>query len=500
MEAVVTGPVLKPDYIFGRDAEWQALADFATDTRLGATLGVVSGRRRQGKTLLLESMCEELDGLYFTVPEDMPAGEHLRRLAEAIAAHSRTLPPRLETWDQAIEALFRLGADKPVLVVLDEFSYMANSAKGLPSIIQHALSPRGAARTQSRTRLVLCGSALSFMTGLVAGSAALYGRARFSLTVHAFDFRTAATFWGVEHDLRLAAALYAMTGGTPAYIEYVSETPANLADLRTWVPRNLLNSTNMLFRQPRMLLSEDPSFNQIGMYGAVLTAIAEGSRTASSIANRLGRTAADIQHYLKGLTDGGFLRHCPDAFRANRAEYQITDALIRFHHAIVYPNWSRLELYRPERVMQFWAEAQQTFSSQVMGPSFEHMGRTWTEQFADAATLGGSPARVTYGVLNDPAGKSQCELDVVASESDGTVLAIGEAKSGEIIDHKHLARLQRASELLRTRGSLALDAQPVLLLFGGAGFTPELIASAASTDGMIQLIDLERLYAGSLST
>jgi AAA+ ATPase superfamily predicted ATPase len=396
--------------------------------------------------------------------------------------------------------LFRLGTDKPALVVLDEFSYMANSAKGLPSIIQHALSPRGAARTQSRTRLVLCGSALSFMTGLVAGSAALYGRARFSLTVHAFDFRTAATFWGVEHDLLLAATLYAMTGGTPAYIEYVSETPASLADLRTWVPRNLLNSTNMLFRQPRMLLSEDSSFNQIGMYGAVLTAIAEGNRTASSIANRLGRTAADIQHYLKGLADGGFLRHCPDAFRANRAEYQITDALIRFHHAIVYPNWSRLELYRPERALQFWMESQQTFASQVMGPSFEHMCRTWTEQITDSATLGGNPAVVTHGVLNDPAGKSQVELDIVASERDGTVLAIGEAKSGETIGHKHLARLRHATELLRVRGSVTTDAQPVLLLFGGAGFTEELAASAADSDGKIQLIGLDRLYGGSLST
>ena len=123
--------VPKPDYIFDRAFEWEALAEFATDDRLGATLGMVSGWRRQGKTLLLESMCEELGGLYFTVPEDMPANEHLRRLAEALGTFTGGLPPRLDSWDEAIEALFDLGtAGQPVLVVLDEFPYMARSAAG----------------------------------------------------------------------------------------------------------------------------------------------------------------------------------------------------------------------------------------------------------------------------------------------------------------------------------------------------------------------------------
>jgi hypothetical protein len=58
----VVAAVPKPDYIFDRDSERRTLAEFATDERQGATLGVVSGRRRQGKTLLLESMCEELGG------------------------------------------------------------------------------------------------------------------------------------------------------------------------------------------------------------------------------------------------------------------------------------------------------------------------------------------------------------------------------------------------------------------------------------------------------
>ena len=490
--------VPKPDYIFDRVVEWQALAEFATDDRLGATLGMVSGRRRQGKTLLLESMCEELGGLYFTVPEDMPETEHLRRLAEALGAFTGGLPPRLGSWDEAIEALFGLGTgDRPVLVVLDEFPYMARSATGLPSIIQHALSPRGMARTRSRTRLILCGSSIAFMSQLVSGSAALFGRARLSLMVRAFDFRAAARFWGVSHDLPLAASLFAMVGGTPAYIEYASGVPGSLDELNEWVTRNLLNSTNMLFRQPRMLLSEDSAFSQIGMYGTVLSAIAEGSHTVSGIAQRVGRSTSDVNHYVKGLTDGGFLSHVPDAFRANRAEYQITDALIRFHHAIVYPNWSRLDLYRPERAARLWADSADTFRSQVVGPTFEDMCRVWTQEFASGATLGGDPDIVSHGVLNDPAGRSQRQLDIVVRDSRRGLIAIGEVKSGEIIGPGHLNQLREAVDLLRAQRHFEPEAQPVLLLFSGVGFTPELAAEAADSGGTVQLIGLERLYSGS---
>jgi hypothetical protein len=43
-------PLAKPDEMFDRTREWSALDRFATDQGSGATLGVVSGRRRQGKT------------------------------------------------------------------------------------------------------------------------------------------------------------------------------------------------------------------------------------------------------------------------------------------------------------------------------------------------------------------------------------------------------------------------------------------------------------------
>jgi hypothetical protein len=65
-------PAAKPPEIFDRDWEWSQLDRFVSDDQPGATLGIVSGRRRQGKTFLLESTCEFTGGFYYAATEAVP--------------------------------------------------------------------------------------------------------------------------------------------------------------------------------------------------------------------------------------------------------------------------------------------------------------------------------------------------------------------------------------------------------------------------------------------
>ena len=75
----------RPDDLFDRADEWSALTRFVTDDRPGATLGVVSGRRRQGKTFLLDAACQAAGGFYFGATE-ATAAESLRRLGAQLTA------------------------------------------------------------------------------------------------------------------------------------------------------------------------------------------------------------------------------------------------------------------------------------------------------------------------------------------------------------------------------------------------------------------------------
>jgi hypothetical protein len=154
-------------------------------------LGVVSGRR-QGKTFLLDAVCRVAGGFYFGATEATDA-ESLRRLSAALTAYVRPASPyHFANWAEAVDALLALGSERPVPVVIDEFPYLARANPELPSIIQEALRPLREERTRSRARVLLCGSALSFMGRLLSGNAPLRGRAGLELVVRPLDHQLAA--------------------------------------------------------------------------------------------------------------------------------------------------------------------------------------------------------------------------------------------------------------------------------------------------------------------
>ncbi|MGH3567233.1 MAG: ATP-binding protein [Pseudonocardia sp.] len=480
----------RPPGMFDRAWEWDTLVRFCDDVSPYVKLGVVSGRRRQGKSYLLEALCEAVGGFYFVATEATET-ESLRQLADAVANHlDMPVAPALKNWDQALELLLTIGRDRPLPVVLDEFPYLCASSPALPSIVQKALGSRRPTTANTRTRLVLCGSAMTFMGALLSGSAPLRGRASLDLTVPTFDYRAAAEFWDIE-DPALAVRVHAVVGGTPAYRrEYTSgDSPRDRNDFDPWVARTVLNPASPLFREARYLLAEEPSLRDKALYHSVLAAVAEGNSTRGAIARFVGRRDDALQHPLTVLEDAGLLRREPDAFRAGRSTVRITEPLISFYHAVMRPEWTRLE--RPGQGATVWADARSRFESAILGPHFEHLCRDWTIRFANGADLGGTAAFVGNAVINDPARRRTWEVDVVARSADGRVLALGEAKWGQVMGIELLDRLRRIQQLLVAHGRAGAD-QARLLCFSGSGFTDEL--RMAENEGQALCVGLDRLY------
>ena len=488
----------KPAGMFDRDFEWSELVRFASYSGSEATLGVVSGRRRQGKTFLLDGLCRAEGGFFFAASEATEA-ESLRQFGAALARfQERRAPFRFAHWEEAVEVLMSLAGPggRPLVVVLDEFPFLAKASPELPSLLQRALGPQ-ARREVGPVRLLLCGSALSFMGSLLAGTAPLRGRASLELVVPTLDFRLAAQFWGLT-DRRLALLVNSVVGGTPAYgREFVlGDAPVDLDDFGPWVLRNVLNPGRPLFREARFLLAEEPDLRDTALYHGVLAAIAQGNHTRGGIAGFLERKSTDLGHALTVLEDTGMIVREPDAFHGKRSAYRIAEPILTFYHALMRPEWSDLE--RPGRAPAVWERSQATFRSKVVGPHFEQVCRTWTRWYADPGTLGGHRSRVESGTVPDPTAKTSHELDLVVfgRDEDGreSLLAIGEAKWNDVIGLGHLRRLERIRTLLRARnGVQAADTH--LLCFSGAGFTDEL-RTLAERDPAIQLIDLDRLYDG----
>src|ERR1700722_6326878 len=317
----------KPGHVFDRDREWDGLIRFATSPSSDIRLGVVSGRRRQGKTYLLDAVCDTVDGFFHTATDSTEA-DALTSFGASLAERTGGGRYAFANWDEALERLFAVVTEGHI--VLDEFPYLSKASPSLPSLIQRALEPRGYARGGS-ARLLLCGSAMAVMGQLLSGSAPLRGRASLELIVQPLAYRDAAAFWNLD-DPRLAVLVHSIVGGTPAYRrEFVAgDAPGSLADFDPWVLRTVLNPQLPLFREARYLLAEDAQVRDTAIYHAVLGAIAAGNATRGGIANHIGRKSPDIGHPLTVLEDSQLVIRETDPFRKGRSLYRICEPLIVF--------------------------------------------------------------------------------------------------------------------------------------------------------------------------
>lgn len=482
----------KPPSVFDREREWRALARFAGDERPGPTLAVIRGRRRHGKSTLIRAVAAASGGFYHQALE-ATATEQLRDLGDTYARYlGLPAPPVFDHWQEAVDALLMLpDHEGPRLVVLDEFPYLTRSSPSLPSLFQRALDERKG--TGARTRLVLCGSAMTVMSSLLAGQAPLRGRASVELAVGPFGFRQAAAFAGLEQDPRVAVHVHAVCGGVPGYYTDMlgGDVPSGAEDFDDWMIRGPLDVTRPLFHEARHLLDEEPGLRDRALYLSVLRAIADGNTTSAAIARRLRRDASGIAHPLAVLAELQLVVRRDDPLRSRRPTWHIADPLLRFSAAVLTREWVRLEQGRAKEV---WEDVQPTWRAQVLGPHFEELARTWTAEVAGLDVTGERLRMVGATVVPDPVQRRSLEVDVVgvgAGEAAGSVLVLGEAKHQQApVRLQELERLRRIRALLVSRGVAAEHAR--LLLFSSSGFSEDL--ESAEEEGAVVLIDVPRLY------
>jgi len=460
------------------------------------TLGLLYGRRRIGKSTLLESLAAARGGFYWEATRGETA-VHLERLGEALGAHLGVGRLSFDRWEDAVSQLLRLGDQAAVPVVLDEFGYLLEADAAVDSVFAAAFGPAARRRSPGRTRMILCGSAIALMKALTAGQAPLRGRAGMELIMQPFGYRAAAR--RLECDLlELAARVYAVIGGVIGYYTDMvdHDLPESLADFDRWIAARVLSPAATLHHEATTLLAEDPTLAAASpsLHHSILGAIATGSLTAGKIANRLRRSVSNLDPALKRLVAAGFVIRHEDPVRAQRPTYALADPFLQFHYAVLEPHGS---LLRDQGSRNVWRDRLSAiFDARVRGPVFEEVARAWVRRHAAPGTIGGPADYVGPSTVVVEGKTYELDLvvasaeDPVASPAERTVLAIGEAKAGETVGAGHLRALEQARAAL---GAKATDAR--LLLFATT-FSEALEAEAvARTD--VELIDLERLYRGN---
>ncbi|GAA0388391.1 ATPase AAA [Acrocarpospora corrugata] len=489
----------KPDSIVGRARQWHTLDRFLFEGDMSGPLrlGLVSGRRRTGKTQLLVAACEALGGLYIPSVQDEGDRAARSRFGAAIAEHaglSASLLGAPESWEVLLRAALDTAArtappGAPALVVIDEFPYAMADAPQLPSLIQHLYDDSQNKRGPGG-RLILCGSALSVMQTLLSGTKPLRGRAIMDMRLNALDYRESAQLWNIDNP-ETALRVHACVGGIPGYHALMTGPPANVEDFDRWLAENLLEPDRSVFTRTEVdyLLREDPRITNRTIYYDILTAVANGANTPSKIGSALGRDDNAVRYPLSVLESAGYLTRSQDLLRGRRPTITVSDPVIRFDRLITAPHLGQLELGRAEQV---WRAAAPTFRSSILGPHFEELARDWTHRFApDELDHPTGFGQVGYATIQDHTGRAKHEIDVLAKDAD-RITIIGEAKATltrrGIPD---LTRLDTIRTLLTREGHNTEET--ILTLFSTTGFTPDLESTATQRPD-VELINLNRLY------
>lgn len=308
-----------------------------------AGMVVVSGRRRVGKTALLDQFARGrrsvfLPGTRASVPEALARFESRLRDVLAPAPGDLLDLGHFPTWDAALAYLLARTADEPLLVVFDEFPYLCEADPSLASTLQAHWDHRG----DSQLSVVLAGSHVGLMEELVAADAPLFGRADAHLRLAPFGWREAQLLVGGDDPAAWLEA-WITVGGMPRY-------------LSLWDPRHdaLANLADLLDGPGAPLLDEGTVVLQELTPGSATARLLElsalGAESFTELRHRSGLAPATISDALGQLEQLGLIdRITPvgeDPRRTKRVRWRVRDPFLRLWLSVVAPNRDAFELER----------------------------------------------------------------------------------------------------------------------------------------------------------
>ena len=398
---------------------------------------VLYGRRRVGKTALINHFISGKNAIYFMGVESN-AKQNLENFSKSVIEYASGIAAdtSFASFQAALEAVFQLSEEERLILAIDEYPYVARAYKSLASTLQLLIDKY---KDQSKMMLILCGSSMSYMEDYVlAYKAPLYGRRTAQIKLQPFDFmETCRYFRGFSAEDKAIA--YGVMGGTPQYLLQMNDH----LSIEDNIKNTYLNPTSSLYEEPTNLLKQE--VREPAIYTAIITAIATGASRMSEISGKVGENTNVCATYLKNLVTLGIVqKETPYGEKASKKSiYSIDDNMFRFWYRFVPENVSMIARGAADLVYKRIEPHFPTY----MGKVFEEI----CKQYLWKLLLSGkSPVEFTslgrwWG--NDPVHKCQAEIDIVGEQDKSTALFAECKWTAEKVDISVLRMLMERSEL-----------------------------------------------------
>ena len=384
-------------------------------------LTVVTGRRRIGKTTLIDKSMSGEEYLYFFVGNKNEAVLCAEFTGEIRTKLGLFVPDGITSFKDIFAILMQVGEHRKFTLVIDEFQ---NFSEVNPSIFSDIQNYWDQFRLKTNVNLIVSGSIYSLMTKLFKDKKEpLYGRDDHTVKLHPF---APSVLKEVMHEYAPGytnddlLALYAYTGGVPKYIELFVDAEALTKD---GMIRYICKPDSPFIEEGRKLLIQEFG-RKYGTYFSILEAISEGYNTQAEIATYLG--SKSIGGQLSKLEETynliGKKRPMWAGSKSQTVRYEISDVFLRFWFRYIEKNQMMIEIGQYPLLAKVMSDDYTTYTGDTLERYFK--AKMMEEMNYRAIGSWWDPK----GYTDSKGNHQQCEIDIVAVSSDD--------KNAEIIEVK----------------------------------------------------------------
>ena len=395
----------------GRKTELQQLNTLYNQDKFQCV--IIYGRRRVGKTTLINEFIKDKDAVYFTGIEST-SKDNLENFSRSIAALNNANTDNAPVYKDFRSALIDIDAlaqNRKIVLVIDEYPYLARSYRPISSLLQELIDTKF--KNNANLFIILCGSSMSFMEKQVLGyQSPLYGRRTAQFHIRPFTFYEAAAYYKNFSNEDLAV-VYGITGGIPLYMSFITDT----LSLKDNIINTFLMPSGYMYEEPFNLLNQE--LREPAMYNAIIRAVATGSSRISEIASKVGIENAAATSYIDKLIELGIIeKEVPagTAGKSRKSIYGIKDGMFRFWYKFIPENNILVQRNMPEAA---WTNIQPHIN--------EYMGKVFENICADYLLENYTNLPVQFQNFgrwwgNNPKMKREEEIDIVAANNDKAIL------------------------------------------------------------------------------